>query len=221
MISSIKTVIKNTPVIGRFLVHLRFKNSSDYWDRRYRNGGTSGAGSYNQLAEFKASFLNRFVDHHQIDSVIEYGSGDGAQLKLARYPSYTGVDVSAKAVEMCRLSFANDETKRFLQSDAAVLLPKADLSLSLDVIYHLVEDSVYDKYMRQLFESARRFVIVYSSDMDQSWPQGHVRHRRFTRWVERNKPEWFLFSTRKNTYPYDPAEPERTSFADFYVFAPR
>jgi SAM-dependent methyltransferase len=221
MLSNIKTFVKNTPVIGSFLFHLRFKNSSNYWDRRYRSGGTSGVGSYNRLAEFKASFLNRFVDQHQTTSVIEYGCGDGAQLRLALYPSYTGVDVSAKAVERCRLLFAEDKTKRFLRSDAAVSGPKAELSLSLDVIYHLVEDPVYDAYMRQLFESAQRFVIVYSSNRDQSRPRGHVRHREFTRWVEQNKPEWHLLSTLKNAYPYDAADPERTSFADFYVFARR
>lgn len=222
----VKRLIKSIPVIGPFLVHLRgrqqnFRNSSEYWDRRYRAGGNSGAGSYNRLAEFKANFLNRFVDEHQIASVVEYGSGDGAQLKLARYPSYTGVDISPKAVEMCRILFFGDTSKRFLQLDAAVPNPIGDLSLSLDVVYHLVEDAVFDTYMRRLFESARRFVIVYSSNIDQDWPGKHVRHRQFTRWVEQNKPDWFLQYTLKNAYPYDPADPEQTSFADFYVFAPR
>jgi hypothetical protein len=175
----------------------------------------------NRLAEFKANFLNRFVDEHQIASVVEYGSGDGAQLKLARYPSYTGVDISPKAVEMCRILFSGDTSKRFLHLDVAMPGPIGDLSLSLDVVYHLVEDAVFDAYMRRLFESARRFVIVYSSNIDQDWTGKHVRHRQFTRWVEQNKPDWFLQYTLKNAYPYDLADPEQTSFADFYVFAPR
>jgi hypothetical protein len=226
MLARTKTFVKSVPLIGPFLVYLRkgpgyFKNSPDYWDRRYKTGGNSGSGSYNRLAEFKASFLNSFVDQHQIASVIEYGSGDGAQLKLAHYPSYTGVDVSPKAVEMCRILFASDASKRFLQLDAVDPGFVADLSLSLDVVYHLVEDPIYDAYMRRLFESARRFVIVYSSNMDQDWPRRHVRHRQFTSWVERNKPEWRLRETLENAYPYDPSDPEQTSFADFYVFAPR
>ncbi len=84
-----------------------------------------------------------------------------------------------------------------------------------------MEDSTFNAYMRRLFGSARRFVIVYSSNMDQDWPDKHVRHRQFTRWVERNEPEWRLQSTLKNAYPFAPANPEQTSFADFYVFAPR
>jgi hypothetical protein len=121
--SAIRTFIKGFPAIGPFLVYLRkrrndFKNSSKYWDRRYKTGGNSGAGSYGRLAKFKANFLNEFVDEHHIQSVIEYGSGDGAQLKLVRYPSYTGVDISPIAVEKCRTLFSNDQSKRFLQSDA-------------------------------------------------------------------------------------------------------
>lgn len=222
----VKNLLKSIPVIGPFLVHLRerqekFRSTSEYWERRYRTGGNSGAGSYNRLAEFKANFLNRFVEEHQIASVVEYGSGDGAQLKLARYPSYTGVDISPKAVEMCRTLFSGDASKQFLQLDAAVPGPTGDLSLSLDVVYHLVEDAVFNAYMWRLFESARRFVIVYSSNIDRDWTGQHVRHRQFTKWVEQNKPDWFLQSTLKNPYPYNPADPDQTTFADFYVFTPK
>jgi hypothetical protein len=226
MLTTVKALVKRTPIMGPFLVSLRrrpkqFRNSSEYWEQRYSAGGDSGSGSYNRLADFKASFLNEFVARHQIDSLIEFGSGDGAQLKLAIYPSYIGVDVSAKAIERCRELFAADPTKRFLQLGSLEPRTIADVSLSLDVVFHLVEDSVYEAYMSQLFESARKFVIVYSSNVDQDWPQKHVRHRRFTSWVEENKPDWCLHSMLKNAYPYDPSDPEQTSFADFYIFAPR
>ena len=66
MPSTIKTFIKNTPLIGptiNLLRGLTFRNSTDYWERRYRKGGNSGAGSYNRLARFKAGFLNGFGEH--------------------------------------------------------------------------------------------------------------------------------------------------------------
>jgi hypothetical protein len=181
-------------------------------------GGNSGAGSSDRLAEFKANFLNRFVEEHNIASVIEYGCGDGAQLKLARYPVYTGVDVSVTAVERCRVSFEDDPTKKFLHSEAQTSKITADLALSLDVVYHLVEDSVFDTYMRRLFDSAARFVIVYSSNVEQVWSGSHVRHRQFTTWIKQNKPDWRLASFLKNAYPYDEKNPAGSSFADFYVF---
>jgi hypothetical protein len=227
MIGMVKTLIKAVPVLGPVLTRWRaargpaFTTSSDYWDRRYRSGGTSGAGSYDRLAEFKANFLNAFVTEQHIETVIEYGSGDGAQLRAARYPSYTGIDVSAKAVEMCQAIFVRDASKRFLRSDEVPPSLSAELTLSLDVIYHIIEDAVFEAYMRQLFGSASRFVIIYSSNMNTGWPDRHVRHRRFTDWVEQHRQEWFLYSVTPNRFPYDPADPDNTSFADFYVFAHR
>ncbi|MBB5344204.1 class I SAM-dependent methyltransferase [Tunturibacter empetritectus] len=222
MLEIVKTFLKNVPVIGHGLLQLRraqFRNSVDYWDQRYRKGGDSGAGSYNRLARFKANFLNTFVEQHRISSVIEHGCGDGAQLKLARYPNYTGVDISPKAVEICRTLFANDPTKRFFEASLLPAAVKADLALSLDVIYHLVEDHVFHDYMQNLFVSASRFVVVYSSNMNQDWPYKHVHHRAFTDWVAQHQPQWFLQSKTPNDYPYDPNNPDKTSFADFYVFA--
>jgi hypothetical protein len=224
MFTPIKKLIKSTPVIGPLLVQAKaqkVKSSADYWDQRYQSGGNSGPGSYNRLAEFKADVLNRFVADHNIASVIEFGCGDGSQLKLAHYPAYLGIDVSTKAVELCRTTFANDPSKRFLLSAALEPGTTADLALSLDVIYHLTENTVYEAYMHRLFQSALRFVIIYSSNMDQPSEAKHVRHRRFIPWVERNQPHWVLHSTIKNAYPWDLAEPDQTSFADFYVFSPR
>jgi hypothetical protein len=224
MFTPIKKLIKSTPVIGPLLVQAKARKVTDsaaYWDQRYKNGGNSGPGSYNRLAEFKADLLNRFVADHNIASVIEFGSGDGSQLKLAHYPAYLGIDVSAKAVELCRTIFANDPSKNFIISSELEPGTTADLALSLDVIYHLTENSVYEAYMQRLFQSALRFVIVYSSNMEQPWEAKHVRHRHFTRWIERNQPHWILHSTIKNAYPWDSADPDQTSFADFYVFSRR
>jgi hypothetical protein len=221
MLETVKALIRSMPAIGPQLANLRspFKGSWDYWERRYRSGGNSGDGSYGRLAEFKADFLNGFVEKHRISSVIEYGSGDGAQLSLARYPSYTGIDVSLTAVKICQEHFAGDPSKRFFHTDSIPEGTAADLALSIDVIYHLIEDAVFDVYMRRMFDSAQRFVIVYSSNMDQDWPKKHVRHRQFTKWITQTKPEWRLQSVIKNPYPFDIADQRNTSFADFYVFA--
>ena len=135
MLDPIKKIVKTVPILGPTLKRLRsrfskVKSSSAYWEQRYRMGGNSGAGSSDRLAEFKANFLNRFVEEHNIASVIEYGCGDGAQLKLARYPVYTGVDVSVTAVERCRVSFEDDPTKKFLHSEDQTSKITADLALA-------------------------------------------------------------------------------------------
>src|ERR1700690_3055812 len=75
-----------------------FRGSKQYWMERYKSGGNSGPGSYNKLAEFKAQVLNNFVVMNNIKTVIEYGCGDGNQLRLSNYPSYLGFDISASAI---------------------------------------------------------------------------------------------------------------------------
>ena len=191
-------------------------HSTAYWESRYREGGTSGDGSYDKLAAYKADLLNDFVRSNDVQTVIEWGAGDGAQAARFDFPAYLGVDVSATAVARCTEAFAGDPTRRFaLPSDVSG--ETADLALSLDVIYHLVEDATFDAYMRDLFASAHRFVIVYSSNYDEQPSAVHVRHRCFTDWVETHAPEWPLKDKHVNPYPYT-GDTTAGSFADFYVF---
>lgn len=196
-------------------------DSGEYWENRYKNGRNSGAGSYRQLAEFKANFLNDFVAKNRVTSVIEFGSGDGNQLRLAKYPRYIGVDVSRTAVVRCRGIFTDDADKQFIHlPDYAE--QTAELSLSLDVIYHLVENNIFEEYMHRLFNAAERYVIVYADNEELPYTPGfHVRHRRFTNWIEKNKPEWKLLKHVPNKYPFDERKPSDTSFSDFYVFVRR
>ena len=199
-----------------------FKTSDTYWETRYAAGGDSGAGSYGRLALFKAEILNAFVQTNAIRSVIEFGCGDGNQLSLAKYPKFIGIDVSPTILKKCSTRFRKDASKTFylydpqtLSENAAAL--KSDLALSLDVVYHLVEDEVFERYMQDVFGAGMRFVIVYSSNVDKE-PDSHVRHREFTKWVSENEPGWQLKEKIPNRYPFDPESPHETSHADFYVF---
>lgn len=229
--SSLKDFIKGIPVLGpaaaRLSQHpvvararrLAFPGSASFWETLYRNGETSGPGSYGCLAEFKAEILNEFVRTKSIRTVIEFGCGDGAQLQLATYPQYVGVDVAASSIARCSTLFPHDSTKRFYSADA---LPKDlgtfDLALSLDVVYHLVENSVFDAYMRRLFRFAQLYVVIYASNYDALTHAPHVRHRKFTAWIAKNARHWQQEGFVANRYPYDPKRPEETSHSDFYFF---
>ena len=205
-------------------------NSSEYWEIRYKKSevtknqrrgkiGPSGAGSYNNLAEFKAEILNKFVSENNIIDVIEWGSGDGNQLSLAQYPHYIGIDVSQTAIDGLKIKFADDKTKEFYEINEYFKQErkKADLSISLDVIYHLIDDGIFDQYMQNLFESASKFVVIYSSNKEEFLAQ-HVKHRKFSDWVLKNVKGWRLMQVIPNRYPYDENNPDFTSFADFYIY---
>jgi SAM-dependent methyltransferase len=215
ILSGIKKNLKI--VYSRYIATLIFPGSKNYWENRYASGNNSGTGSYGKLAEFKAEIINNFVIEKSINSVIEFGCGDGNQLTLAKYPRYVGYDVSPSAIDLCKKLFSNDVSKQFFLLDN-YRGETFDLSMSLDVIYHLVEDSIYEDYMEKLFTSSSRFVIVYSSN-DEAYPEraSHIQPRKFTNWISQNKPDWDQYRFIPNRYPYNPQDCSGSP-ADFYIF---
>ena len=194
-----------------------FKSSADYWDKRYKLGGTSGQGSYDVYAEFKARVLNHFVKAHGVNDVIEFGCGDGNQLKYFDFPSYLGLDVSPKAIEICTEMFSGDSSKHFLTLND-YKGQEADLALSLDVIFHLVEDDVFEDYMRALFKAGKKFVIIYSSNSsDVNWfDRAHVKHREFVNWVSSNMTDWELMEEVPTVIKGK--EDTKTALKSFFIY---
>lgn len=195
-------------------------NSGKYWEKRYERGGNSGAGSYNRLAEFKAEVINKFVRENNVNKVIEWGCGDGNQLKLAKYPEYIGFDVSKEAVKICDEKFSGDITKKFIWCGDKGFKSedRGDLAISLDVIYHLIEDDVYEEYMERLFSSSERYICIYSSNFEER-PAIHVKNRKFTDWIDVHTDNtWKLLEIVYNRYPYSEDDPDETSWSDFYFY---
>ncbi|MDA1361139.1 class I SAM-dependent methyltransferase [Glycomyces luteolus] len=200
--------------------------SSEYWEKRYARGGNSGAGSRGTHADFKASVLNKFVADQGIDSVIEFGCGDGEQLALAEYPRYLGFDVSPTMLSQTMARFAEDNTKSFALydperfSDRAGIVT-ADLVLSLDVIFHLTEDDVYDLHLEHVFGAARRHAVLYTSDADDPRMTGefapHMRHHPVLRDVAKRYPEWRLRERIDNPHPWS-REDLDGSISDFFIY---
>jgi SAM-dependent methyltransferase len=215
--------IKNAFLKFREKFGKKYKNtnfdSKKFWESRYRSGENSGDGSYGKLAEFKANVINEFLilKYLEINTTIELGCGDGNQISYIKYKNYLGLDVSKTAVEICKRKFAGDNSKNFtLMSEVGEKI--FDLGVSLDVIYHLVEDQVYFDYMEKLFNLSDKYVIIYSSNTE-ILGNGHVRHRNFSNWIKVYKPDWILvekvenpFSTLKNI------NLEITSSADFFFY---
>lgn len=196
-------------------------SSADYWEERYREGRTSGSGSYGRLAQFKADTINEFVKSKNIKQAIEFGCGDGNQLSMFHIPSYIGVDVSQDIVAKCRARFADDPNKFFLTTtEFAQKSYTAEITLSLDVIFHLVEDEIFKDYIKILLNASEKYCIIYSCNEDVSESDSiHVKRRKFTAWIEANHPEWKLLQVIYNKYPHDGTlNPQDSSFSDFYFY---
>jgi hypothetical protein len=173
--------------------------SKEYWNERYVNGENSGLGSYGELAKFKANIINNFIEKNKIQSIIDYGVGDGNQLKLINTENkiYTGIDVSTFIVFKCKNIFKDDKTKMFLHTHNINNNLKADLVLSCDVIYHLIEEEVYKEYMDKMFSMSNKYVIIYAPNINYNEAK-HVKKREFIEYIFDNFKNFSLIKRIKS-----------------------
>lgn len=189
----------------------RHVNSREYWKRRYELGGDSGHGSRGDYLEYKATYINDLIKRLGVRTYLDLGFGDGRLANLIRVPEYLGLDVSPLLVKKQReQSHSGDKRFELLENFDASL--RFDLAASIDVVYHLVEDSVYFDHLGTLFGAASKHVIIFSSDF-QGFGATHVRHRNFSNDVERMFPDWEIVQ-------FDDSNPT-DSFARFALFSKR
>jgi len=174
-------------LLARFL---KWRGSRRFWQWRYLLGGSSGAGSYGPEALAKAKYINAFFQREHIHAAVELGCGDGGQLELLKVGRYHGIDISAEAISRCRRIFALVDGRSFSLTTDAVT-GDFDAALSLDVIYHLVENEVYEAYLERLFGFGAIWVLIYSSNPKQLVRTApHVLHRPVGRDVLRRFPHY-------------------------------
>ena len=182
-------------------------DSAKYWENRYKKHGNSGTGSYGRLSKFKAEVINDFIEKHKIKYVVDLGCGDGHMASLIKVQLYVGMDVSEFIIDHNERVFKNIDGRLFFlieNNNYYTYCPALQMTLSLDVIFHLIEDSVFEAHMEALFKLADKYVIIYSSNTeDQRLAKpAHVRSRKFTDWISKNKPQWVLIKYIKNKYSY-------------------
>ncbi|OLP17467.1 hypothetical protein BST81_15770 [Leptolyngbya sp. 'hensonii'] len=205
--------IKNT--VKSLLQQLRrfFFNSNSYWEQRYQAGGNSGIGSYGKLAQYKADVLNSFVQRQGITTVIEFGCGDGHQLAYYQFSDYIGLDVSKTAIAACQEKFHQDHRKKFLLYNKGLQdLEPADLTLSIDVLFHLVEDRVFKSYLQDLFSYSEKYVIIYSTNFDRIYDSPHQIDRKFTDYIGQEITNFTLEEIISNPHK------GKDTMSDFYVY---
>ncbi len=118
--------------------------------------------------------------------------------------------------------FADDPTKTFLPyfpgavADPRGLL-RADLGLSLDVLFHLVEPTVFETYLRDLFALSQRYVLIYASDGPRDSTIGSVTDRPFTTHLRATQPDWQLVERVPNPHAWD-GNVATSTRSDFFVY---
>lgn len=171
-------------------------NSKIYWENRYKNNGDSGLGSYGAEAEFKANYINNFINNNDIKTINDFGCGDSNQINmLSGFDKYTGFDISETVLNICRNKFKNNDKFNFTNNINEMEL--SDVTLSLDVTYHVVEDKYFDEYMNNLFKLSSKFVLIYSINSDNSKGFAiHLKNRKFVDWANENYPNFELIDNK-------------------------
>lgn len=179
-------------------------NEKKYWENRYKERAESGQGrvsgqdSYGYYAEWKGKILNDFIEEHNIKSILDFGCGDGNQIKLLKKIKYKGIDISKNAIRICKKRFIDDHTKSFSVYNPLTYNPlSAELGISLNVILHITTDKIFKKYIQDIFNSSNKYVIIYSSNFNRKEKKNYIINRKFTNYIEKNITGWELIQTIK------------------------
>jgi len=155
-----------------------------YWDWRYASGQTSGAGSYGKNAEYKASVVNTFLAEIGATSVLEFGCGDGNQLSYYHIPVYRGLDVSRKAIELCRKRHPRAELSLYEPGDLG--LGMYDATICLEVLMHVSDESEFVRTLDDIFGHASKGVLIQTTLEARPHGEGTQEwHRDFLPYLER------------------------------------
>jgi hypothetical protein len=153
-------------------------NAKDYWDSRYSSGGDSGYGSYDGQLTKKLHWL----DNLSVHSIFEIGCGDfnfGSNL-LKQYPSasYTGYDISDYIIDKNKRDYPYHE---WIKRGP---FPDVDLTLCIDVLFHVLDDNEYSTLLINLHQQLRfgKYLAVtayeYDTPKNQEYDK-HIKHRKF------------------------------------------
>jgi len=186
-------------------------STEEIWNNRYQNGGNSGAGSYNELYIFKRDIINDIINKNSIKSIIDFGCGDGNQIKEINTKNYIGIDIAETSIDICKMKYSNDSTKKFYTyNEIDNMNLQSDLTMSLDVLYHILEEERYVTYLKNLFSCSSKYALIYSNNYN-GHMDGHMYPKKFTDDIESMFPSWQLIEKINQKCP-------NISSSDFYLY---
>ena len=135
-----------------------------YWERRYRGGGSSGAGlAYEH--EFIVDNVRALTRGARVESIWDVGIGDGrlaAKLVDALPTSvrYGGVDLSPSGLTRAKTRLPLRVELQVGDVADTALAPARDAVLCFNVLYHVATTERANALVRNLLASASKAVLV-------------------------------------------------------------
>jgi len=149
---------------------------NEYWERHYRDGGTSGAGSIGKEREWKWKIVQEHAG--KIDDVLDVGCGDLSFWEDRDCFKYLGIDISETIIKQNR---SRRPTWQFKAQGAEVLLDAhARIVLCMDVLFHIMDDDAFTRILQNLCYSTEWiFIHTWSRNpFDLGWALRRLRHLR-------------------------------------------
>lgn len=176
-------------------VHLQF-DANWFWEQRYAMGGNSGVGSQGDYYRFKRDFINFVIKKLSIQSIIDFGCGDGQQILELEIANYYGMDISQTAVQGCRQKYKDRPGYRF-DTIPDAKIEQYDMAMSLDVLYHVVNPEEYKAYLHRFF-SCSTYALLYTNLNPLDGDSPHVVYRDHLREIANLQIKTKLLETVQN-----------------------
>jgi len=157
----------------------------------------------NNNNNFKSNIINNFNEKNKIKSIIDYGFYNNSnEIKLinTRNKLYIGLDVNKTNIQKCKKIFKNDKTKKFINLDEITNTNnnlRADLVLSFNIIYNLLDEKIYKQYIENIFLMSKKYVIIYSPNLNYN-----IKKINFIEYIFENCHQFNLIEIVKNKSPY-------------------
>lgn len=174
-------------------------SSYQYWAERYINTNfknSSGNGRLKFRLRYKAKMLNKIFETYTITKIADFGCGDGLLASRLKCAKYYGIEINSEIVSNLKNKFFEKKEFEFSTKFESRWRNKIDASISVDVIFHLVEKDVYQKYMNELFSTDAKYVIIraYNHESQGTGRNSHILHREFLNTVKKYFPNYNLIN---------------------------
>lgn len=130
---------------------------TEFWDKHYYEGGTSGPGSIDSYRDWKWKVITGMAG--QIDDVIDIGCGDLSFWEGKQCKNYTGIDISKVIIDK---NIKLRPVWNFIVKSADELVGElqAPVVLCLDVLFHIMDEVVYEKIFKNLGHYSSKWIFL-------------------------------------------------------------